>query len=88
MTAHQLFLAGAAVLYSTLYLALVVVVGLATGNPLAWKLGLASLGLCYLCFVFQYYGGVHAIYLTVANTAVACSIVAGVLAGVALLVKS
>lgn len=71
--------------FSALYQSGVIALGYLTGNSFAWKVGLAAAGFTYLSFAIQIAYPEHR---GVANTAVAISIVAGVLAGLALLWKS
>lgn len=84
MTWNQMLYACFAVVFSCAYQVGVVAIGFATGNEFAWKMGLVGLGLTYVCFMIQ---AVKPDWTNVANTAVACSIVAGVLAGLALLIR-
>lgn len=75
------FLAIGCYINSALYLAAVFIAGLTTGNPWAWKLAIAAMGVTYLCFLVQVYG----LSLKVVNAVVAASIIFGAAAGVALL---
>jgi hypothetical protein len=85
MTDLQKLLVVAALFNSALYLTGVFVAGLLMHSPVAWKLALASSGLCFLCYALQYVSGLYAWAGTAAGTAAAASIVAGVIAGLALL---
>jgi hypothetical protein len=70
--------------FSALYQSGVIALGWLTGNAFAWKVGLAAAGLTYLSFAIQI---AYPDARGVAGTAVAASIVAGTLAGLALLWK-
>jgi hypothetical protein len=84
MTWAQILSACFAALFSLAYSVCVFVAGIKTGNEFAWKLALVCLGFTYLGFMIEY---VKPAWPMVAGTAVAGSIVAGILAGVALLVR-
>lgn len=73
------------VVNSALYLTLVVVIALATSNPIAWKLGLAAIGVTYVSYMLQVAEGENQRYA--AYGAVVCSIVLGLLAGLTLLLR-
>lgn len=88
MTDLQKLLAAGILLNSALYLTGVVAAGLVTGNDAAWKMALAAMGLCYVSYTCQFQYGTHWLYQTVGKAAVACSIVAGVAAGIFLLIGS
>ncbi len=87
LTELQKALIWGALINSGLYLTGVFVAGMVTNNPFAWKLALVGAGLSFISYTCQYLGGLSPIYMTVAKTAVACSIVAGIAAGVGLLVR-
>lgn len=74
----------ATVVNSALYLSGCVAAGLVTGNPWAWKAGLAAIGLTYVSFHLQY---TMPGKLGLCHAAVVASIAAGLLAGAALLVR-
>lgn len=84
MTDAQKALVAGAFLNSALYLTCAFVAGLMTGNPIAWRAALASMGLAFLCYVFQLMGE-RPFWRYAAAAAVAASIGAGVWAGVTLL---
>jgi hypothetical protein len=85
VTDVQKALAILAGLNSALFLTGAYVAGMVTGNPLAWKMALASCGLAFIGYVAQYLSGVRQAYWYVAGIATAASIVAGVISGGALL---
>lgn len=84
MTWVQILSACFAALFSLAYSVCVFVAGIKTGNEFAWKLALVCLGLTYLTFMFQ---AMKPDWIGVIQTAIAASTIAGVLAGVALLVR-
>lgn len=88
LTDLQKVLANGVLLNSALYLIMCFVAGILTGNPMAWKLAVASVGLCYVSYMGQYFSGLDELYARIGQTAVACSIVSGVCSGIALLWKS
>ena len=84
MTWAQIIAMVFAGVFSALYQGGVIALGYLTGNGFAWKMGLAAAGLTYLSFAIQIsYPEAD----KVAGTAVAISIIAAVLAGLALLWK-
>lgn len=84
MTWAQIIAMVFAGVFSALYQGGVITLGWLTGNAFAWKLGLAAAGLTYLSFAIQI---AYPEAEKVAATAVAASIVAGTIAGLALLWK-
>ena len=82
MTWTQIVLALGVYLNAALYLTMVFVAGLVTKNDLAWKLAAVSAGLCYFAYVIQIVFPEHRHF---ANSVVATSIIAGIVAGGALL---
>lgn len=84
MTWAQIIAMVFAGVFSALYQGGVIALGYLTGNAFAWKMGLAAAGLTYLSFAIQIS---YPDATRVAGTAVAISIIAGVLAGLALLWK-
>lgn len=87
MTDLQKFLFAAILLNSALYLSGVFAAGILLANPFAWKLALIAAGMCYVTYVAQYFSGVRHLYARVGEITTWLSIVAGVLAGLALLWK-
>lgn len=85
MTEDQRILVCGLFLNSALYFTLVFVAGLVMRNDYAWKLAIAGVGFTFLCYLFQV---VAPEQRGIAGTAVASSIVVGILAGLALLWKS
>lgn len=53
MTYERLISLLGLLLNSALYIALVFVGGVLAGNPLVWKLAIATAGICYICYVLQ-----------------------------------
>lgn len=88
LTGLQKMIMLGALLNGALYLTACFTAGLVTQNPLAWKLAIACAGLCFISYTAQYLSALGPSYMAIAKTAVACSIVAGVGAGVALLLKA
>lgn len=87
LTDGQKMLIASALLSSALYLIACFVFALAKNNDFAAKMVIVSLGMCFISYVSQYLSGTSAVYEYVAKTATACSIVAGVAAGIAILWK-
>lgn len=87
MTELQKLLIIAALLNAGLYLVCVFIAGLATQNPLAWKLAIVSMGFAFLGYVAQYHQFSAWYFRNAMGTLTAGSIVVAVLAGVMLLVK-
>lgn len=76
-----------ALLNSAIYLACVFFAGIVVGDPLAWKLALAAMGVTYLSHVAGMRAAVlqSGRWITVSNAVVIASIAIGIAAGVALL---
>lgn len=72
-------------LNSALYLSGVFIAGLVTGNPWAWKMSLAAMGVTYLCYWFQADTQLPPMAIRIT---VILSIVMGAAAGIGLLVKA
>jgi len=70
---------------SALYLSGCFIAGLVTGNPWAWKMSLATMGVTYLCYWFQ---ADTALPPLVVKFTVILSICMGAAAGIGLLVKA
>lgn len=87
MTDLQKLLVVACLLNAAMYLTAVFVAGLVTNNPLAWKLAIISMGLASLSYIAQYHQFSAWYYQKAMGTLVAGSIIAAVLAGVALLIR-
>lgn len=68
-------------LNSHLYLGGVIAVGVVTGNPFAWRLGLIAAGLCYIGYACQ----LSNVPRKITAVVVWSSIAAGVIAGISLL---
>ncbi len=85
LTDLQKCLIFAALLNSALYLTGCFVAGMVAGNAVAWKLALATTGLCFLSYMGQYFSGLGLVWRILSKLAALGSIVAGVAAGVALL---
>lgn len=75
-----------ALLNSAIYLACVFFAGIVVGDPLAWKLALAAMGVTYLSHILQLPApsGRH-LPMSIMFLAVIASVVLGIAAGVALL---
>lgn len=84
MTWAQILAAIFAVLFSALFQGGVVAIGFYTHNEFAWKVGLAGVGLTYICFMLQV---VKPDWPIAYGTAAACSMTAAILAGLSLLVR-
>lgn len=84
MSWQQMLFACFTVVFSALFQSFVVAIGYHTHNEFAWKVGLAGIGLTYVCFMLQV---VKPDWHVVHGTAAACSICAGALAGFSLLVR-
>jgi arginine exporter protein ArgO len=68
-------------LNSALYLVCVFVAGIFTHNALSWKLAIATMGVCYLCYLAQDMAASR----RVAGALVVLSIILGVAAGLLLI---
>lgn len=86
LTDLQKLLAHAVLINSVVYCALVFVAGLHTSNPAAWKLAIATLGLCWVCYAGEYLSGYGESYRRAAMVASGLSILTGLGAGLTLLV--
>lgn len=89
MSWSQILSWGSAVAYGIAYLGGVATLGYLTHNEFAWKLAVAAMGICFLTFALQAVepDWKYVSWRLVAGTSAACSIVAGVLAGLGLLVR-
>lgn len=86
LTDLQRLLAYAVLLNGTVYCSLVFAAGFMTGNPLAWKTAIATIGLCWVCYAGEYLSGFGESFRRVAMLASGLSILTGLAAGLALLI--
>lgn len=82
----QKLLAHAVLLNSVAYCTLIFIAGIHVGNPAAWKLAIATLGLCWICYAGEYLSGYGLSFRRAAQLASGLSILTGLGAGLALLV--
>lgn len=83
MNQPQTLMAVGAFLYGALYLTFCLCAGFILAYPFVWKLAIASAGFAFLAFVLQLSG----VNKYICGTAVAASIVAGALSGLALVAR-
>ena len=83
MTEDQRFIAIGAYINSALYCAGVFVAGIVRGNPWAWRLALATVGVTFLCYNAQL--ALPQIGRGTLSFMTWCTIVVGICAGVSLL---
>ncbi len=85
LTDLQKLLGAAILLNGAVFSVLAFVAGVMTGNPMAWKMAIATVGWSWVCYAAEYLSGGHAIFRGIAVVACILSIAFGVIAAQALL---